>query len=127
MKATEPEQVIEHFCTLFNAGDLDGLLNNLYEDDAVFIPTPADAPVSGKAAVADVLKHFLDTNGTLGILATTTLRKGDIALTHTRWRLDIPNANTMESVTAEIVRRQSDGTWRYAIDNPWGGSVLDAR
>jgi ketosteroid isomerase-like protein len=60
-------------------------------------------------------------------LATTTIRSGDIALTHTRWRLDIPNADAMESVTAEIVRRQPDGTWKYAIDNPWGGSVLDAR
>jgi ketosteroid isomerase-like protein len=126
MGATEPEQVIDHFCKLFNSGDLDGLLNNLYEDDAVFIPTPADAPVSGKAAVAEVLQHFLDTGGTLSVLATTTLKKGEIALTHTRWRLDIPNADAMESVTAEIVRRQPDGTWKYAIDNPWGGTVLDA-
>lgn len=126
MEATEPEQVIDHFCKLFNSGDLDGLINNLYEDDAVFIPTPVDAPVSGKAAVAEVLKHFLATGGTLSVLATTTLKKGDIALTHTRWRLDIPDADAMESVTAEIVRRQPDGTWKYAIDNPWGGSVLDA-
>jgi uncharacterized protein (TIGR02246 family) len=127
MEATEPGQVIEHFCKMFNSGDLDGLLNNLYEDDAVFIPMPADAPTSGKAAVAEALKGFLGTQGTLNILATTTIRSGDIALTHTRWRLDIPNADAMESVTAEIVRRQPDGTWKYAIDNPWGGSVLDAR
>jgi uncharacterized protein (TIGR02246 family) len=126
MGATEPEQVIEHFCKMFNSGDLDGLLSNLYEDDAVFIPTPADAPVSGKGAVAEVLKHFLATGGTLSVLATTTVRNGDIALTHTRWRLDIPDADAMESVTAEIVRRQPDGTWTYAIDNPWGGTVLDA-
>jgi hypothetical protein len=31
----------------------------------------------------------------------------------------------MEGTTAEVVRRQADGTWRYAIDNPWGGVVLD--
>ena len=49
MGAVEPEQVIEHFCRPFNAGDLDGLVNTLYEDDAVFFPSPADAPVSGKA------------------------------------------------------------------------------
>ena len=29
-----------------------------------------------------------------------------------------------KGVTAEIVRRQPDGTWKYAIDNPWGGAVL---
>ena len=126
MPATEPEQVIDLFCELFNAGDLDGLISNLYEDDAVFIPTPTDAPVSGQGAVAEVLKGFLALGGTLNVLGTTTLKKADIALTHTRWRLDIPGAEAMESVTAEIVRRQPDGTWKYAIDNPWGGSVLDA-
>jgi ketosteroid isomerase-like protein len=125
MAANEPEQVIEQFCELFNAGDLDGLITNLYEDDAVFIP-PGSGPVSGKAAVADVLKGFLGMGGTLSIVATTTLRTGDIALTHSRWHLDIPGGDPMEHVSAELVRRQADGTWKYAVDNPWGGEVLDA-
>ena len=126
MEATEPEQVIDHFCKLFNSGDLDGLVQNLYEEDAVFIPSPTDAPVSGRATVVEVLKHFLATGGKISVLATTSVRNGDIALTHTHWRLDIPGAEAMESVTAEIVRRQPDGTWKYAIDNPWGGTVLEA-
>ena len=126
MGATEPEQVIDHFCKLFNSGDLDGLINNLYEDDAVFVPSPTDAPISGKATVAEALKGFLAMGGTLSVLTTTTLKHGEIALTHTHWRLDIPGADAMESVTAEIVRRQPDGTWKYAIDNPWGGAVLGA-
>ena len=57
---------------------------------------------------------------------TSAVVNGDLALTHTRWRLDIPDGEPMEAVTAEIVRRQPDGTWKYAIDNPWGGAVLDA-
>jgi hypothetical protein len=24
------------------------------------------------------------------------------------------------SITSEVARRQSDGTWRYVIDNPYG-------
>jgi ketosteroid isomerase-like protein len=126
MGAVEPEQVIEHFCRLFNSGDLDGLVNTLYEDDAVFLPSPADAPVSGRAGVADSLKEYLASGGTVSVLATTAVQNGDIALTHTHWRLDIPGGEAMEGVTAEIVRRQPDGTWKYAIDNPWGGAVLDA-
>lgn len=124
MAATEPEQVINRFCELFNQGDLDGLTTDLYEDDAVFIP-PGNTPVSGKGAISEVLKGFLDLGGTLRILSTTTVRNGDIALTHSRWRLDLPGGDAMEHVTAEIVRRQADGTWRYAVDNPWGGAVLD--
>jgi ketosteroid isomerase-like protein len=126
MGATEPEQVIDHFCRLFNSGDLDALVNDLYEDDAVFIPSPTDAPVSGRGGVAESLKGFLALGGTLSILVTTSVQNGEIALTHTRWRLDIPGAEAMEAVTAEIVRRQPDGTWKYAIDNPWGGAVLEA-
>ena len=48
MGATDPEQVIEQFCSLFNAGDLDGLVNTLYEDDAVFFPSPAEARCRAK-------------------------------------------------------------------------------
>ena len=126
MGATEPEQVIEQFCSFFNAGDLDGLVNTLYEDDALFFPSPTDSPVSGRAAVADSLKEYLASGGTISVVATTAVKNGDIGLTHTHWRLDIPGGEAMEGVTAEIVRRQSDGTWKYLIDNPWGGAVLDA-
>lgn len=125
MGATEPEQVVDHFCKLFNSEDLDGLINELYEDDAVFVPSPTDAPVSGKAAVAEVLRGFLATGGKISVLATTTVKNGDIALTHTQWQLDVPGAEATGSVTADIVRRQPDGTWKYAVDNPWGGTVLD--
>jgi ketosteroid isomerase-like protein len=43
-------------------------------------------------------------------------------LTHNAWTLegDAP----MEGVTAEVVRKQPDGTWKYAVDNPFGGGVL---
>ena len=125
MGATKPEQVIEQFCSLFNAGDLDGLVNTVYEADAVLIPSPTDAPVSGRSSVAESLKGFLALGGTLSILETTAVQNGEIALTHTHWRLDIPGSEAMEAVTAEIIRRQPDGTWKYVIDNPWGGAVLE--
>lgn len=33
-----------------------------------------------------------------------------------------PDGNPLEmgSVTAEMVRRQEDGSWRFVIDNAWG-------
>ena len=30
----------------------------------------------------------------------------------------------MSATTAEVARRQADGTWRYLIDNPHGAGVL---
>jgi ketosteroid isomerase-like protein len=26
----------------------------------------------------------------------------------------------MEARSADVLRRQPDGTWRFVIDNPWG-------
>jgi uncharacterized protein (TIGR02246 family) len=126
MAATEPGQVIDQFLKLFNSGEIESLMRELYEDDAVLVPEPGPATASGKAAIRDVLRGFLDMKGTLQVLATTAVVNGDIALMHTRGRLDVPGGEPMESVTAVVVRRQPDGTWKYSIDNPWGGSLLDA-
>jgi ketosteroid isomerase-like protein len=124
MAATEPGQVIHEFAVLFNKGDLDTIIAEMYEDGAVFNPSPADEPLVGKAAVAEALRHFLSFNGTINILGTRTVQNGDIALTQTRWRLDIPGGEPLENVSAEIVRKQPDGSWRYAIDNPWGALIV---
>lgn len=126
MAATEPGAVISEFATLFNKGDLDALISEMYEDGAVFNPSPADEPATGRAAVGEVLKGFLGLGGTLTVLATRTVQNGDIALTQSRWRLEIPGGDPMENISAEIVRRQPDGTWKYAIDNPWGALIVDA-
>lgn len=124
MAATEPGAVISEFATLFNKGDLDGLISEMYEEGAVFNPSPADEPAAGKAAVAEVLKGFLGLGGTLTVLASRTVRNGDLALTQSRWRLEIPGGEPMENTSAEVVRRQPDGTWKYAIDNPWGALIV---
>lgn len=124
MTTNDPNQVIHEFCTLFNKGDVDTMAADLYEDDALIWPDPQAAPVQGKAAIADGLRGFLGLGGTLSILATTCSIQGDLALTHSRWRLDLPEGDPMEFTSAEVVRKQVDGTWRYAIDNPWGALVL---
>jgi uncharacterized protein (TIGR02246 family) len=125
MAAREPEQVIDEFASLFNARDLDGLAN-LYESEAVLVPGPDQATIAGAAAVREVLQGFLAMNATMKIISGAAYRNGDIALTHARWRLEASGEEAMEGTTAEVVRRQSDGTWKYAIDNPWGSAVLDA-
>jgi ketosteroid isomerase-like protein len=124
--AGQPEQVIDEFVKFFNARDLDGLIEHLYEDDAVLVPQPGTASVSGRAAIREVLQAFVGTGGTMSIVATAAYTAGNISLAHSHWRLDVPGGDPMEGTTAEIVRRQPDGTWKYAIDNPWGGSILDA-
>ncbi len=122
MAATEPGHVIEQFTRYFNSGDIEGLAS-LYEDGAAFIPEPGTV-VSDTAGLRSALQGFLDTKGTITIVSTSAVVKGDLALTHSHWRLDVPGGEPMEHTSAEVARRQPDGTWKYALDNPYGGEVL---
>ena len=122
MAATEPGQVIEQFAKQFNSGDIEGLAS-LYEDGAVFIPAPGTV-LSDATGLRAALQGFLDTKGTIAIVSTSVVVNGDLALTHSHWRLDIPGGEAREHRSAEVTRRQPDGTWKYAIDNPYGGEHL---
>ena len=105
MGATHPDQIIELFAARFNAGDVEGLVA-LYEAGASIIPDPAAGAVSGTAAIREALQPFVAMGGTLTILASSSTQSGDIALTHSTWRLEAPGADLMESTSAEVARRQ---------------------
>jgi ketosteroid isomerase-like protein len=35
------------------------------------------------------------------------------------------NLIQMKGRTSDVLRRQADGTWLVAFDNPWGTAILD--
>jgi uncharacterized protein (TIGR02246 family) len=119
--ATGPN-LIDQFAKYFNSGDAEGIAS-LYEDGAAFIPEPGTV-LTDAAGLRAALQAFLDTKGTITIVSTTEAVNGDLALIHSHWRLDIPGADPMEHTSAEVTRRQADGTWKYVLDNPFGGDVL---
>jgi hypothetical protein len=48
-----------------------------------------------------------------------------LALTHSRWRFEVPDDDEpLVAVAAEVARRRPDGTWKYVIDNPYAGDFL---
>ena len=123
MPATEPEQMHGLFEQAFNAGDLEALMA-LYESDAALIPQPGTV-VEGTAAIRDALRWFLDRGGRIGLDSKLVVRVGDLAFLSNRWSLSggtMPDGSPAElgAVTAEVARRQPDGTWLYVIDNAWG-------
>jgi ketosteroid isomerase-like protein len=122
MAATEPSQVIEQFTTYFNSGDIEGLAS-LYENGAAFIPEPGTV-LQNSTGLRAALQSFLDTKGAITIVSTSAVVKGDLALTHSHWRLDVPGGEPLEYTSAEVARRQPDGTWKYAIDNPYGSAIV---
>ncbi|MFQ5692804.1 MAG: YybH family protein, partial [Nitrospinota bacterium] len=53
---------------------------------------------------------------------------GDLALSVVRWTLQGTGPDgepvQMEGTTSDVLRKQADGSWLFAIDNPWGAAIL---
>ena len=78
--------------------------------------------IRNSKALADLLK--IKPTGT--IKTKTIDLTDDIAVLHSPWTQvgtdEEGNKVSFSGITAEVVRQQSDGTWKYVIDDPWGGS-----
>jgi ketosteroid isomerase-like protein len=107
--ALHPEDLATFFVQRANAGDVEGLVA-LYEPEAV-VAGPNGAVITGHEAIrafyADLLAQRIQFEPGA---QRPALRQGEIALTSTR----LLNG----TVTAEIARQQSDGTWLWAVDQP---------
>ena len=108
-RATRPEDLPRFFVERANTGDVEGLVD-LYESDAV-LARHGFEPAIGSAAIRDFYAALLSDRPkfVLGQLQPV-LRYGDLALTSTR----LANG----TVTAEIAQKQTDGTWRWVVDQP---------
>lgn len=123
MPATDPNQIHGLFEQAFNAGDIEALMA-LYEPDAALIPQPG-VVVEGTAAIRDSLRWFLERGGRIALDTKLVLRVGDLAYLANTWSLTggtMPDGSpaALGATTAEVARRQPDGTWLYVIDNAWG-------
>lgn len=107
--AHDPEDLARLFVARANAGDVEGL-SALYERDAVLVG-PDGRLIVGATAIQHFYAQLLaDRPRFEPGEQRAAIRHGDLALTSSR----LVNG----TVTAEIARRQLDGTWRWMIDQP---------
>ena len=122
MSTATPTQVLESIVTGINAGDLESLVP-LYESDAAFATEPGSL-AHGVPGVRDALTGFISMDGTLNLEVTRVLEVDDLALVVGIWSFDGTGPDgepvRLEAKNADVLRRQTDGTWRFVIDNPWG-------
>ena len=122
MSTSTPVAVLESIVTGINSGDLDSLMP-LYESEAAFAAEPGTlAP--GASGIREALSGFIAMNGTLDLEVTRVLEVDDLALVVGVWSFDGTGPDgepvRLEARNADVLRRQTDGTWRFVIDNPWG-------
>jgi ketosteroid isomerase-like protein len=124
MAASSPETIHAQFGEAFNAGDIDALCD-LYEPNAVFIPEPSANPVTGIAGIREILASYLAMRSVIKIVRVSAHQNGDLALLRGKWSLRGTDADgnriEIDGHSSELIRRQTDGTWRLVIDNPYGG------
>ena len=122
MFTATPEQVLESIVIGINSGDLDSLMP-LYESEAAFATEPGSlAP--GAPGVREALNGFISMNGKLDLDVTRVLEVDDLALVIGTWSFNGtgPDGDPVQlaAQNADVLRRQTDGSWRFVIDNPWG-------
>ena len=122
MLVRRPEEMHRAFTTAFNASDLDALMA-LYEPEAILAPAPGQM-VAGTEEIRAALEGLLTLRGQMRIETRRVMSAGGIALLHGSWTLvgTGPDGGAVELAgrDTEVVRRQTDGSWRFAFDNPFG-------
>jgi uncharacterized protein (TIGR02246 family) len=122
MSNSTPEQVLASIVDGINSGNLDSLMP-LYESQAAFAAQPGSLK-HGLAGIRESLAGFIAMKGTLDLKVTRVLEAGGLALVTTAWSFAGagPDGNPVKlaAKSADVLRRQADGSWRLVIDNPWG-------
>ena len=117
-----PEQVLASIVDGINTGNLDALMT-LYEPQAAFATQPGGL-AHGLPGIREGLAGFTAMKGTLDLKVTRVLEAGGLALVIGVWSFvgtgPDGQAVRLTGQNADVLRRQSDGSWRFVIDNPWG-------
>jgi uncharacterized protein (TIGR02246 family) len=122
MPARTPEDCDRLLGEYLAGGSVDDILT-LYEAGAVFVTEDRRRHV-GHAALREVMSAFAAARPRLTPNLVLVARNGDdLAVVYNDWTLAAagPDGTTIEQTggAVEVVRRQADGSWRFAFDDPF--------
>ena len=113
-----PKDLHARFAEALRAQDVEAL-RDLYEPDAL-VALPDGSQVTGPDALRGMVAGLIAAGADLKGTPRKVLIAGDIALASTSYAMQAGpaggQATTVE--TAEVSRRQPDGSWRVVIDAP---------
>jgi uncharacterized protein (TIGR02246 family) len=120
MGVTDPADMHRVVDEAFNAADLDGLVA-LYEPDARMVRMDGSV-AEGSEAIRAEWAGLMAMGGRIASTTRYVIGTGDLALLRGDFAFTSGDV-AFESSTAEVVRRQPDGTWLYVIDHPSGSAA----
>jgi ketosteroid isomerase-like protein len=124
-----PIQTVNELVQGINAGDLN-LAVAAYETDAILMAQPG-VTARGTSQIREALSGFIAMKAQLRSEAQQVIENQDVALYIGRWSLNGTDPSgkpvSMGGESTDVLRRQPDGRWLIALDNPWGAQILPPR
>lgn len=122
MNARTPEDVDRLFGEYLNAGDVEGIVA-LYEPGATFVPQDGP-PIAGHEQIRAAIAGFAAMKPKIRMHVAKVVAAGDdVAVLYNDWQMTVSGADgkpvEVTGKATEIVRRQSDGSWRFILDDPY--------
>ena len=122
MTANKPEDLHPLFAEAFNRADLEGIMA-LYEKGARFVERSGRL-ATGVREIREIYRDLFTRRAKIEVETKKIIRSEDLALILGKWSLAALGADGKAVKTAgtatDVARRQSDGVWLIAIDNPYG-------
>jgi ketosteroid isomerase-like protein len=119
------ENFLNSFADEPNKGNLSYLVS-LYETNACFVSQSGEI-VKGQENIRQSLQNFIDMKGKLETTVKNVFSAQDIALVISEWSFSGTGPDgkvvSLGGKATDVLRQQSDGTWRIVIDNPWGTDI----
>ncbi len=122
MSARKPEELQELIEKALNEHNLDALVD-LYEAGTA-LALPDGAMAHGKEGVRQAMGNFVGLKPVFKYSSKQVIQSDDIAMLAGKWTLKgtAPDGSNVEMAgqSAEVARKQADGTWLYIVDSPSG-------
>jgi uncharacterized protein (TIGR02246 family) len=123
MPAMKPEDLHQLISAAVTNADLDAYLA-LYEPGAALARQSGGVAVGSDEIRAEIAP-FLAVRGTLTVKTARVVASSDIALLRSRGAFSgvAPDGSPVEVPehdAHEVARRQTDGTWLFVVNDPWG-------
>jgi ketosteroid isomerase-like protein len=113
---THPDDLHAAFAAAFQARDIAALVD-LHEDSAIQLQQ--DGTVTSHDDLAGVFTRLVAAGLSMQGVPQKAIVAGDLALTSLRDTFEADEPGGARTVTtAEVSRRQADGSWRVVIDVP---------